>query len=71
MGVGIGLVGVGMADVKGAVAHVVAGIRMKGLRCVVFGPEGLRGGNVSNNLPAVVTNCNTLVCSLQGRGVEN
>jgi len=46
MGVGIGLVGVGMADVKGAVAHVVAGIRMKGLRCVVFGPEGLWGGNV-------------------------
>jgi len=36
MGVGVGLVGAGMADVKGAVAHVVAGIRRGGLRCVVF-----------------------------------
>ena len=25
----------------------------------------------SNNLPVVVTNCNTLMCSLHGRGVEN
>ena len=27
---------VGMADAEGAVAHVVAGIRREGLRCVVF-----------------------------------
>jgi len=39
MGVGIGLVGVGMADVEGAVALVVAGIKREGLRCVVFGPD--------------------------------
>ena len=36
MGVGVGLVGAGMADVEGAVAHVVVGIRKEGLRCVVW-----------------------------------
>ena len=25
----------------------------------------------NNDLPVVVTNCNTLLCSLQGRGGEN
>ena len=25
----------------------------------------------SNNLPVVVTSCSMLMCSLQGRGVEN
>jgi len=43
---GIGLVGAGMADVEGAVAHVVTGIRKENLRCVVFGPEGIWRGNV-------------------------
>jgi len=46
LGMGIGLVGVGMADIKGAVAHVVMCIRKEGLRCVVFCPEGLWRGNV-------------------------
>ena len=46
MGIRIGLVGSGMDDVEGAVAHVVMGIRKEGLRCVVFGPEGLWRGNV-------------------------
>ena len=34
--IGIGFVVAGMADVKGAVAHVVAGIKRQGLRCVVY-----------------------------------
>ena len=33
---GIGLVVFGMADVEGAVTHVVASIRRECLRCVVF-----------------------------------
>jgi len=36
VGIGIGLVGAGMADVEGAVAHVVTGIRSEGLRCSVL-----------------------------------
>jgi len=46
MDIGIGLVGAGMGDVKAIVVHVVAGIRREGLRCIVFGTEGLWGCNV-------------------------
>ena len=35
MDIGIGFVVAGMADVEGAIACVVAGIRREGLRCVV------------------------------------
>ena len=70
MGIGIGLVGAGMADVEGAVACVVTGIKREVLRCVVFGPEGPGEAMYSNNLPVVITSCNILVCSLQGKGVE-
>jgi len=42
----IGLVGVGMADVKAILVCVVSGIRREGLRHVVFGPEGFWGSNV-------------------------
>ena len=41
----VGLVGVGIADVKAIVMYVVAGIRREGLRGVV-GPKALQGGNV-------------------------
>jgi len=46
MDIGIGFVVVGMADVKGAVALGVTGIRREGLRCVVFGPKVCLGGQV-------------------------
>jgi len=36
MEIGVGFVVAGMADVEGAVACVVAGIRRGGLRCIVF-----------------------------------
>ena len=41
-----GFVVAGMADVRGAVAHVFTGIRRGVLRCCVFGPKGCLGGQV-------------------------